>query len=80
MRQGGLILAAGRVRSKKNKIYKKAIEKKRPTENTQRNPQPSGDRDQLETARGETSPTRYSPYLPASIDPGFVEIGLVQLS
>ena len=33
-------------------------EKIRPTQNTPRNSQPPGDRDQLETARGETRSTR----------------------
>ena len=58
MRQGGLILAAGRVRSKKKKIGKKKHGKIRPTQNTPRNPQQPGDRDYLETAREETRPTR----------------------
>ena len=59
MRQGGLILAAGRVRSKKKKkIEKKTPEKIRRTQNTPRNLQQPGDRDQLETARDETCPTR----------------------
>ena len=71
MRQGGLILAAGRVRSKNKK-------KIRPTQNTPRNLQQPGDRDHLETARRNTS--HVSSYSFASIDPGFVEIGLVQLS
>ena len=57
MRQGGLVLAAGRVRSKEKKRTKKTG-KIRPTQNTPRNPQPPGDRDQLETARGETRPRR----------------------
>ena len=56
MRQGGLILAAGRVRSKKKR------DKIRPTQNTPRNPQQPGDRDYLETARDETRATR-SPML-----------------
>ena len=63
------------VRRKKTK--KKT--KPRRTFNTPRNPQQPGDRDHLEKAYGETRPTP-SPYLPASRDPGFVEIGLVQLS
>ena len=74
MRQVGLILAAGRVRSKKktkknakipphkihHEIYSSAA-------TTTTHP---------ETAREETRP-RVSPYSPASIEPGFVEIGLV---
>ena len=78
MREGGLTLAAGRVRSKKKKSKKKH-EKKRSTQNTPRTPQQQGDRDYLGTARDETRPTRW-PISPASIDPGFVKIGLVQLS
>ena len=60
MRQGSLILAAGRVRSKKNEEIEKKKEKKkiRPTQNTPRNPQQPGDRDHLETAIDETRPTR----------------------
>ena len=42
----------------KKKIEKKKHEKVHPTQNTLRNSQPPGDRDQLETARGETRPTR----------------------
>ena len=58
MRQGGLILAAGRVRSKKKKSKIKKHEKIRPTQNTPRNPQQPGDRDHLNMARDETRPTR----------------------
>ena len=65
------------VRRKENKSKKQKIEKSRPTENTPRNPHQPSDRDHLETAREKPRPTRYSP---ASIDTGFVEIGLVQLS
>ena len=56
--RGGLILAAGRVRSNKQKIEKKKPFKTRPTENTPRNPQQPGDRDHLEAACDETRPTR----------------------
>ena len=59
MRQGGLILAVGRVRSKKNKTEKKNQSKIRPAQDIQRYPQQPGDRDNLETARNETRPTRY---------------------
>ena len=59
MRQGGLILAAGRVRSKKKKNRKKENHGKiRPTQNTPRNPKQPGDRVQLETTCEETRPTR----------------------
>ena len=37
----------------------KARKKIRPTQNTPRNSQPPGDRDQIETARGKTRSTRY---------------------
>ena len=60
MRQCGLILAAGRVRSKKTK--RKINTKSRRTQSTPRNPQQPGDRDHLETACDETRPTR-SPIL-----------------
>ena len=55
--RGGLILAAGRVRSKKKK-RKTSTRKKSPHPNTPQNPQQPGDRDHIETAYGETRPTR----------------------
>ena len=58
MKQGGLILAARRVRSKKT-MSKTKSRNIRPTQNTPRNPQQPGDRDHLETARDETRPTHY---------------------
>ena len=61
-------------------IEEKKTRKNPPHPNTPRIPQQPTDHDHLETARDETRPTRYSPYSPASIDFGFVEIGLVQLS
>ena len=76
--QGGLIVAAGRVRSKKNKSQKKN-ETIRPTQNTPRNSQQPGDRDHLETARDETRSTRL-PTLARSDRFRLVEIGVVQLS
>ena len=57
----GLVLAAGRVRSKKKNTVtreKEITTKSRPTENTPRNPHQPSDRDQLETARGKTRPKR----------------------
>ena len=60
--RGGLILAAGRVRSKKKKVGKRKNEKICPTENTPRNPQQPSDRDHLDTAREKPRPTR-SPIL-----------------
>ena len=79
MMQGGLILAAGRVRSKKKKIENKKHEQIRRTQNAPRNTQQPVDR---ATSRWRVTKhvPRASPYSPASIDPGFVEIGLVQLS
>ena len=56
--RGGLILATGRVRSKKKKTKKKKHGKIRPTQNTTRNPQQSGDGVQLVTACDETRTTR----------------------
>ena len=59
MKQGDLILAARRVRSKKNKNgAKKNTKKSRRTQNTPRNPLQRGDRDYLETPRDKTHPTR----------------------
>ena len=77
MRQGGLVLAAGRVRSTKKKLEKK--EKIRPTQNT---PRIHGSPATATTSRRRATKhvPRVSPYSPASIDPGFVQIGLVQLS
>ena len=77
MRQGGIILAAGRVRSKK--------EKRTPPRN---NAAPKTHHEihnspaTATTSRRCTNKhvPRVSPYSPASRDPGFVEIGLVQLS
>ena len=77
MRQGGLLLAAGRVRSKTKKRKKK------------RNPAAPKTHHEIHISpatattsrRRETKHVqRLSPYSPASIDPGFVEIGLVQFS
>ena len=48
--RGGLTLAVGRVRSKKNKIEKKKHQKIRPAQDTARYLQQPGDRDHLETA------------------------------
>ena len=57
--RGGLILATGRVRSKKKRIEKKKNHLKiRPAQNTPRNPQQPGDRGQIETVRDATRPPR----------------------
>ena len=77
MRQGGLILAAGRVRSKKTKRKKK------------RNPDAPKTHHEIHSSpatattsrrRAAKHDPRVSPYSPVLIDPGFEEIGLVQLS
>ena len=81
MRQGGLILAAGRVRSNKTKNRKK--------KKTQKNPAPLKTHHEIHSSPSIATTlkrlaakhvSRVSPYSPASIDPAFVEIGLVQLS
>ena len=65
---------------KKKKVgYLKNKKKSRPTERTPRNPHQRSNRDHLETARENHVPC-LSPYSPASIDTGFVEIGILQLS
>ena len=59
MRQGDLILAAGRVRSKNEKYS--GVEKNTEScraQNTPRSSQQPGDRDRLETACDETRPMR----------------------
>ena len=80
MGQGGLILAAGRVRSKKKKKRKKE---------TRKNPAPPKTHHEthISPATAATSRRRakhhvphVSPYSPASRHTGFVEIGVVQLS
>ena len=79
MRQGGLVLAAGRVRSKEKKIEKKTHEKIRLTQThyeIHSNPATATTSRQ----RATKHVPHVSPYSPASIDPGFVEIGLAQLS
>ena len=78
MRQGGLILAAGRVRSRKKKRKKNPKKSAPPKTHFEIHSSPA-------TATTSKRPTRkhvprVSPYVPASIDPGFVEIGHVQLT
>ena len=77
MRQGGLILAECRVRSKKKERKKK------------RNPAAPKTHHEIHSSPATASTLgrdatkhvpRVSPYSPVSIDAGFVEIGLVQLS
>ena len=79
MRQGGLILAAGHVRCVRRKKTKK---------NTQNSAVPKTHHEIYSSPAIATTSRRRAtkhvprvrPYSPASIDPGFVEIGLVQLS
>ena len=81
MRQGGLILAAGRVRSKKKKSKKHM--------HTHKNPAAPKTHQEIHSSPATATTSRrlatkhvprISPYSPASVDPGFVEISLVQLS
>ena len=73
MRQGGLILAAGRVRSKKKKRNPAAPKTHRKIHSSPAT---------ATTSRRHATKhvPRVSPYSLASINPGFVEIGPVQLS
>ena len=79
MRQGSLILAACRVRSKKKNIERK----------TRKNPAAPKTHHEIHSSPATATTSRrramkhvprVRPYSPASIDPGFVEIGLLQLS
>ena len=63
---------------RKRKREKKS-RRSRLTDNTPRDPQPPGDRDQLETARGETRPTLLPTIARFQIS-RVCGIGLVQLS
>ena len=81
MRQGSLILAAGRVRSK--------LEEKRKAKKKKRNPiVPKTHHEIYSSPETATTPrrraTKHVPHVslhsPDCIGPGFVEIGLVQLS
>ena len=78
MRQGGLILAAGRVRLKGKKIERKHEKSVPPKTHHEIHSSPAT----VTTSRRRATKhvSRVSPYSPDSIDPGFVEIGLVQLS
>ena len=80
MRQGGLILAAGRVRSKKKKRGKKNTEKKSAPPKTHHEIHSSPATAPNSRPHASKHVPGVSPYSLASIDPGFVEIGLVQLS
>ena len=73
------MLAAGRVRSKNKEIEEKNTEKSAPPKT--HHEIPSSPAAASNSRRHATEHvTRGSPYSPARIDPGFVEIGLVQLS
>ena len=78
MRQGGFILAAGRVRSKTKKNGKNTKEFAPPKTHHEIYSSPAT----ATTSRRRATKhvPRVSPYSLASIDPGFVEIYLVQLS
>ena len=67
-----------KTKKKKNEKKNEKTKKIAPPQNTPRNSQQPGDRDHFETACDETRPT----CLPTLVhlDPGFVEIGLAQLS
>ena len=77
--RGGLILAVGRVRSKKNKIEIKNMKKIAPPK-THHDVHSSPATATTSRRRATKHVQRVSLYSLASIDPGFVEIGLVQLS
>ena len=79
MSQDGLILAVGRVRSKK-KIEKNKNNKKSTPPKTHHDIHSSPATATTSRQRATKHAPRVSSYSPASIDPGFVEIGLVQLS
>ena len=79
MRQGGLILAAGHVRSKKKQNWRKKTNKSdAPKRHHEIYSSPATATNSRRCATKHVP--RVSPYPPASIDPEFVEIGLVQLS
>ena len=79
MRQGALILAVGRVRSKK-KIGKNKNNKKTTPPKTHHDIHSRQATATTSTRRATRHIPRVCPYTPASINPGFVKIGLVQLS
>ena len=76
MRQGGLILAAGRIRQK-NKNEKKRNPSARKIHNEIHSSPATATTSRRRATRHVP---RVSPYSPAFIDPGLVEIGLAQLS
>ena len=79
MRQGGLILAAGRVRPKGKKTKKRNTKKcAAPQTHHEIHSSPTTATTSRRLAMKHVP--RVRPHSLASIDPGFVEIGLVQLS
>ena len=76
MRQGGLILAAGLVRSKKKKNEKKKKQKNPAPPKTHHEVHSSPATATISIRRATEHFPRVSPYSRASIDPGFVQIGL----
>ena len=77
MRQGGLRLAAAHVHSKNQKRKEKRKIYVRPKTHDQINSSPVTP---ITSRRRATNTSNVSSYSPASVDPGFVETGLVQLS
>ena len=77
MRQGGLILTAGRVRSK-NKNEKKTRNPAALKSHHETHSNPTTVTTSRQRATNDVP--RVRPYSPAFIDPGFLEIGLVHLS
>ena len=75
MRQGGLVLAAGRVRSKKKNEKKKRKKNAPPETHHEIHSRPATAINSRRRAAKHVP--RVSPFSPASIDPGFVEIGFV---
>ena len=80
MRQGGLVLAAGRVSSKKKNGGEKKHEKNLVALKTHHEIHSSLATTTTSRRHATKHVPRVSPCLPAFTDPGFVEIGLVQLS
>ena len=80
MRQGSLILAARRVRLKETKKRKKAITKKSAVPKTHHEIHSNPVTVTNSRRRATKNVPPVGPYSLTSIDPGFVEIGLVQLS
>ena len=80
MRQGGLLLAAGRVRSKKKKKSKKNPPKKSAAPKTHHEIYSSPATATNSRRRATKHVPHRSAYSPASIDPQCVKIGTVHLS